>query len=128
MPYTNDGANICQRALAGNAISAATRYLALYVGDPTSSGVEVSATGYSRLSRTAAQLPVTNNGISTNMGEWDDSANASWGTPTYVALMSASSGGDVLAYGQLSPAISEIVTGTRVFTEAGDITFTIPLS
>ena len=115
MPYTNEGALICQNALAGVAQAAASRYLALFVGDPTGAGAEVSAAGYARLERTAAQMPRNNNAISINMGEWDDAADESWGTPDYVALMDADSGGNVaVAYAQIAPALAEITTGSRV--------------
>ena len=125
MPLTNAGAGLC---LSGPGLVAATRYWALFVGNPTSSGAEVSATGYSRLARTTSQMIVTNNAVSISAAEWEDSAEASWGTPTYVAMMSAQNGGSVLAYELISPALVEIITGTRVYTEAGDLTITIPLS
>ena len=63
------------------------------------------------------------------MGEWDDSANASWGTPTWVTgFHSALTGGTLYWEAEISPALSEITTGTRVFTNAGDVTLTVPLS
>ena len=125
MPLTDSGRTDCY---SGPGLRGATRWLALYVGDPTSSGVEVTATGYARLQRTTAQMPVTSGEIRVAMGEWDDSADASWGTPTYVAVMSAATGGDVKWYAEISPALAEIVTGSRVFTEAGDVRIQIPLS
>ena len=125
MPLTNAGAEVC---LSGPGLVAATRHYSLFVGDPSGAGVEVSATGYGRLARTTAQQTVTDNAVSVSAGEWEDSAQASWGTPTYVGIHTASSGGDLLAYDDISPALSEIVTGTRVFMNAGDITITIPLS
>lgn len=125
MPLTNAGAGVC---LSGPGLVAATRHLSLFVGDPTASGVEVTATGYSRLARTTAQMVVTDNAVSVSAGEWEDSAQASWGAPTYVGVHTASSGGDLLAYQQIDPALSEIVAGTRVHANAGDITVTIPLS
>ena len=128
MALLNAGAALMLNALSGAAQSAATRYLSLYVGQPSVSGTEVSATGYARLARTAAQITVSNNELSVNMGEWDDSANASWGTPTWVGFHDAVTGGDLLFEAEISPALSEIVTGTRVFTNAGDVELTIPLS
>ena len=128
MPTTNAGATLMLQPMRGALVAAATKYLALYVGDPTSGGTEVTGTGYARLERSTTQISITNNELSVTMGEWDDSADVSWGTPDYVALMSALTGGNVLFYGLLSPAITEIVAGTRVFTNTGDITFTIPLS
>ena len=105
-----------------------TRYLSLYVGDPQVSGVEITATGYSRLTRTTGQMPVTSGQIRIAMGEWDDSADASWGTPDYVGVHDAASGGNLKWSVPISPSITEIVAGSRVFTEADDITFQIPLS
>ena len=125
MPVTNAGAGLC---LSGPGLVAATRYFSLYVGDPSGAGTEVSATGYARLSRTAANMTVTDNAVSVAAGEWEDSAQASWGTPTYVGMHSAAAGGTLYAYELISPALSEIITGTRVYAEAGDITITIPLS
>ena len=125
MPLTNAGAGLC---LSGPGLVAATRHFSLYVGDPSGSGTEVSATGYGRLSRTTSQMTVTNNAVSVSAGEWEDSAQASWGTPTYVGMHSAASGGTLYAYQEISPSLSEIITGTRVFANAGDITITIPLS
>ena len=125
MPFTNLGAQHC---LNGDSLCGETRYLALFDGNPTSGGTEVSGTGYARLARTSAQMPVTNNAVSISAGEWDDSADVSWGTPDYVALMQALTGTTVMAYAAISPAITEIVQGSRVFMNAADITATIPLS
>ena len=125
MPFTSAGVVVC---FSGPGLVAVTRYLALIVGDPTAAGVEVSATGYARLARTTAQMPITGNEARIDMGEWDDSANASWGIPTYVGLYTAATGGTLLAYGQISPALSEITSGSRVFANAADNIFRIPLS
>ena len=128
MALLNEGAAIMLSAIAGSAQAAATRYIGLSVGQPSASGVEVSATGYARLARTAAQITVTGNVLSVNMGEWDDSADASWGAPTWVGFYTALTGGTLLFEAQISPALSEIVTGTRVFTNAGDVQLTVPLA
>ena len=96
MPTTNAGATLMLQPMRGALVAAASKYLALYVGDPTSGGTEVTGTGYARLERTTTQISITNNELSVSMGEWDDSADVSWGTPDYVALMSALTGGNVL--------------------------------
>ena len=90
MPTTNAGATLMLQPMRGALVAAATKYLALYVGDPTSGGTEVTGTGYARLERSTTQISITNNELSVTMGEWDDSADVSWGTPDYVALMSLS--------------------------------------
>ena len=125
MPLTNAGAGLC---LSGPGLVAATRHFSLFDGDPDGAGTEVAATAYTRLSRTTGQMVVTDNAVSVAAGEWEDSAQASWGTPTYVGMHSAATGGTLYAYQEISPTLSEIITGTRVFANAGDITITIPLS
>ena len=108
--------------------SGQTRWLALFAGNPTESGAEVSATGYARLLRSSSQMTVTDNELSVSMGEWDDSTNATWGTPDHVAFMTAATGGTILAYTTISPALSAaIAAGDRVFTEEGDIRMQIPI-
>lgn len=125
MPLTNEGAKACLDGT--NGLVGATRYFALATGSG-GTGTEVSATGYARLARTTAQMTVTNNAVSVAAGEWEDSAEASWGTPTEVRMYDASTGGNMLAYEAIFPALSEIGVGARVFLNAGDITITIPLS
>ena len=123
MPYTLAGALVCLAGFSGQ-----TRWLALFAGNPTESGAEVSATGYARLLRSSSQMTVTDNELSVSMGEWDDSTNATWGTPDHVAFMTAATGGTILAYTPLSPALSAaIAAGDRVFTEEGDIRMQIPI-
>ena len=124
MPLTNAGA---EQLLEGG-LDNTTRYFSLFVGDPSGAGVEVSAAGYVRLARSAAQMTVVGNELSVDAATWEDSAQASWGTPTYVGLHSAAAGGTLLAYAVVSPGLSEIAAGTEVFVEDGDITVTIPLS
>ena len=128
MALLNAGATLMLQTLSGLAMSAATRYFSLHVGQPSTSGVEVTGTGYARLARNAASHSVNQNILSLAMGEWDDSADASWGTPTWIGCYTALTGGTLLWELELSPALSEIVTGTRVFTNAGDIEFRVPLS
>ena len=122
---TNSGAADC---LSGPGLRAATRHLGLFVGDPSSGGAEVAAAGYARLARTVAQMPIVDNQIRIAMGEWDDQANASWGTPDHVGVFDQAAGGNLKWYVPITPAITEIVQNARVFTEAGDIVFTLTLS
>ena len=114
------------QAMGGQAIAAASKYVSLFDGQPSVSGTEVTGTGYARLARTAAQISVNNNILSVTMGEWDDSADVSWGTPTWVGFHTALTGGTLLFEAQISPGLTEIVAGTRVFTNAGDVELTVP--
>ena len=128
MALTNAGAGIMLQAISGLAMSSAVRHCSLHVGQPSASGVEVTGTGYARLARNAATASINQNIMTVAMGEWDDSADASWGTPTWLGVYTTLTGGTLLWELELSPTISEIVTGTRVFTNAGDIEFRVPLS
>ena len=125
MPLTNSGAQVC---LDGPGLAAVTRYIGLFVGNPNGSGVEVSASGYARLTRTAGQMPVANNVVTINAGEWSASTEASWGTPDYIGVFTTAGGGTLLAYEEISPALAGILMGARVFSNTGDITVTIPLA
>ena len=53
---------------------------------------------------------------------------SSWGTPTWVGFHTALTGGTLLFEAQISPGLTEIVAGTRVFTNAGDVELTVPLA
>ena len=130
MPTTNAGATLMLQPMRGALVAAATKYLALYDGNPDSGGTEVTGTGYARLERSTTQISITNNELSVSAWENGTTAptcqlgNAGLRCPDVSYL----TGGNVLFYGLLSPALTEIVAGTRVFTNTGDITFTIPLS
>ena len=126
MGLTNLGAGLC---LSGPGLVAADRWFSLFLGDPEGVGVEVAAAGYARLARTPAQLVVANNVFSVTAGEWDDSADVSWGVPTHVGIHTDLDGADSLVFGQIiDPVLSEIIAGTRVFAGAGDLTFTLALA
>ena len=125
MPLTTSGQSDAYKG----GVASETRYLALFDGDPTnSSSDECSGGGYARLSKTAAQQPVSGGQIRISMGEWDDSADDDWGVMTHVAMFDASSGGNLKWWALISPALPAIVAGSRVFSNAGDITVEIPLS
>ena len=124
---TASGRDDCYNGTNGG-LRGETRWIALFVGDPDSSGTEVSATGYARLQRTAAQMPVSGGKIRIAAGEFEDAAQASWGTPTFWAVYDAATGGNRKYSAPIAPAISEIAVGARVFTNANDLEFEIPLS
>lgn len=76
-------------------------YLALYTVAPTdsTSGTEVSGGSYARQ---AVTMTVTGDTASNSANvEWPE-ATASWGTVVAAAVMDASSGGNIIAYGNLT--------------------------
>jgi len=97
-------------------------YIALFVGDPTdagSGGAEVSGNNYGRIvmnSWDAAASRATKNTNQINFAE----ATGSWGTVTHFAIYDAITGGNFLAYGDLTSP-KAIGTGDNVYFVAGDI-------
>lgn len=76
-------------------------YLALYTVAPTdsTSGTEVSGGSYARQ---AVTMTVTGDTASNSANvEWPE-ATASWGTVVAAAVVDASSGGNIIAYGNLT--------------------------
>ena len=89
----------------------ATMYMALFTSDPGEGGSvsgEPSGNGYARTAITFAAATarrVTQTGIVT----FPQVVTASWGTLTHWAIMDASSGGNMLAYGALQTSIVTVV-------------------
>jgi hypothetical protein len=110
-----------------------TRYLALFTG--TSSTVlanleagtltnEVSTSG-SAYARKAVTFAASSNGSSsTNANVVFDTATASWGTITCIAVMDALTGGNVLFAGALT-ASKVIDSGDTFQVTAGNLTVTL---
>jgi hypothetical protein len=78
-------------------------YVALYTADPTDAGggTEVSGGSYARVNHNAWNT--ASGGSSTNDGAIEfPTATANWGTVTAVGLFDASSGGNLLVWGELT--------------------------
>ncbi|CAB4124472.1 hypothetical protein UFOVP62_4 [uncultured Caudovirales phage] len=87
----------------------ASKYLALYVGDPTSGGTEVSTSG-SAYTRLASNFTISSNVAANSSSlEWSP-ASSTWGTVTHAAIYDASTGGNMLVSAPLSVA-KPITTG-----------------
>lgn len=103
--------------------SPTTVYVALYTVAPTdsTSGTEVSGGGYARQS---AAFTTTNN-AATNSGAIEfPTATAGYGTVVAVAILDASSGGNMLAYASLA-ANKTIDSGDVFRIPAGDLDITL---
>jgi hypothetical protein len=81
----------------------AATYVALFVGDPSSGGTEVSTSG-SAYVRKSASFTVTS-GAATNSAaiEWSPATSA-WGSISWVAIYDASTSGNQLVTAQLTSA------------------------
>lgn len=125
MPLTNAGAQAC---LKGPGLFAATRYASLHTGAgiPTSA-TELTVSEYSRLEVTPAEAVGSGNRVEIAMQDWINEVTQNWGDPTILGWYTAENGGTLLAWSAIQD-IDAIVTGDRVYTEAGDIAFALPLS
>lgn len=105
------------------------QYVALFKGDPEGAGVEVSGTGYARqaLGWGASNFTRTDSEVTNdNDIDFTASAGSDWAPSgnevTHMAIMTASSGGDIMESAELDvPRI--IMTGDPVSFLAGQITW-----
>lgn len=97
----------------------ATIYVGLYTSDPgeAGSGTEVSGGSYARQS---AAFTVTDNAAENTSAIEFPTATASWGTITHVAVLDASTAGNVLASAALA-ASKTIGSGDVLRINAGDL-------
>ena len=107
--------------------TAGSLWVALWIGDPTdaaSGGAEASYTSYARVAvaRTSGAWTVTGN-TATNAADIDfpASTGGTGGTVTHAAIMTAASGGTMLAKGALSPNIA-LASGVQPRIPAGGYT------
>ena len=125
MPFSNYLANeILDDVFSGNAYTVpGTFYLALYTATPSASGggTEVSGGGYAR--QTVAFTTTAQTSSNTAAVEYP-TATANYGTVTSVGVFDASSGGNLLAFGNLS-ASKTISTGDVLRIPAGDLDITL---
>ena len=96
-----------------------TKYLALYTVAPTdsSAGTEVTGGGYARQTVT---LTTSGSDTTNSAAEEYPTATAGYGTVVAVAVLDASSGGNMLAYASLT-ANKTIATGDVIRVPAGDL-------
>ena len=101
----------------------AALYVALFVGDPSSGGTEISTSG-SGYVRQSASFTVTS-GVASNTAdiEWPV-ATSTWGSISWVAIYNASTGGNQLVTAQLTSA-KTIAAGDVIRIPANDLDVTL---
>jgi hypothetical protein len=105
MPFTSytDNKLIDHLLGSGTYTKPASKYVALYVGDPMGSGTEVSTSG-TAYSRQSGSFTVSG-GTATNSANIEYSAATStWGSINYIAIFDASTGGNMLVSAALTSA------------------------
>jgi len=118
---------VLDHVFGGNAYTApSTLYVALYTSAPsdTGGGTEVSGGGYVRQTATFT-VSGTNPTTASNTGAIEyPTATANYGTVTSVGIFDALSGGNLLAYANLTT--SKVVSTGDVFRfNAGDLDVTL---
>lgn len=118
---------VLEHVFGGNAYTApSTLYVALYTSAPsdTGGGTEVSGGGYVRKTATF-NVSGTNPTTASNAGAIEyPTATANYGTVTSVGIFDALSGGNLLAYANLTA--SKVVSTGDVFRfNAGDLDVTL---
>lgn len=103
--------------------SAATRpsawYVALFTTDPTDAGTGTEVTGGS-YARKAVTFNVTNDTAVNAANVLFDTATASWGAISHVAVYDAATGGHLLFHGAAS-STKQIDTGDAYLISAGNL-------
>ncbi len=99
-------------------------YLGLLTAEPGEDGTglaEPSGNGYQRVQTSASDWNVSTGGFLDNSGDIVfPMATGNWGTVTYFAFFDAATGGNMLAYGTLSPT-KVIGSGAIAKFNAGDL-------
>lgn len=106
-----------------------TTYIALYTAAPSDSGggTEVTGGSYARVAVTnnATNWPAASAGAKANGTVFDfGTASANWGTVVAMAILDASSGGNFLAWGDLT-ASKTINNGDSATFPVGDLDITL---
>ena len=111
--------------------SSATLYLALFTAvtgleaNSPSAEVSTSSTAYARKAVAFSAATGTNTTTSVTSGTVTfDPATASWGTITHIAVMDASTSGNVLFYGAVTTS-KTIDTGDTFQVSAGNLTISL---
>lgn len=126
MPFSPDLRNKLMQAVfhQGTYSGPPKFWVALFNGDPTNTGTEISGGGYVRLE---AQLTVTgSSATNSNKILWEP-ATTDWGNVNYAALYDNDAGGNLLATSALTqPFTITIDTSARI--APGALTIDLPAS
>lgn len=109
------------------AYTAPTIYIAVSTADPLEDGsglAEPVGNGYTRIATAGADWTRTGNVVSNGAVETFPEATGSWGTLTHIALMDASTAGNVIASSALT-ASKAVATNDTLRFPAGEIDFTM---
>ena len=119
-------ASVYAKNLYANYATSADMYLALCYSSPSptddgSSLLEVSGTGYSRVTLTSANWSAAASGVCTYNASHTLNPGSDWGVISYYAVCDAATGGNLIAFGPLA-ATFEANNGSAVKIQSGTLT------
>lgn len=104
--------------------TAPTPYLALFTAQTEASQTEVSGGSYARVSASGKFAAPAAGAVANNASIAFAAASASWGTVTGFGIYDASTGGNLLAWGDLS-ASKTVGSGDTVSFASGALSLTL---
>lgn len=126
--------NYLENALLNHTLTAtaytqpSTRYLALFTADTgletNSPSAEVSTSGTAYIRKAVTFGAAVSGTSATNATVTFDTATASWGNITHIAVMDAVTSGNVLFYGALTTA-KQIDTADTLQVSSGNLTVSL---
>ena len=134
--YTEDRTlDFWLKANSQSSTAPATVYVGLFTSDDSTGGTsdnleagtltnEVSTSGTAYVRKAVTFGTISNGSVSNSANITFDTAAANWGTITHVAVMDASTAGNVLFYGALDTA-REILTDDTFQITTGNLTVTL---
>lgn len=108
---------------SGTYTKPSTLYLALYVGDPLTTGAEVSTSG-SAYARQAITFTISGGTASNTSSVEFSAATTNWGTLDYCAIYDASTNGNMLVSAPLTSA-KTIAVGDILRFQAANLSVTL---
>ena len=127
MPFTNAGAGRCFRG----GLVASDQFAGLHTASTPTAANEFSAAGYEALEIAPSAWSIAGEMASLNATlEWASAAAAEWGDPMHVGFwrhQTNRGASDLLAFMAVAQDVDNIVLGTRVFVQSGDLIHRIPL-
>lgn len=125
MPFHSDFRNdICDVIANVGALAAITPYCALFDGDPSGAGTEVTE-DIDSSGRKAITFDSPSNGVMANASDVDFGLAENPADVTHFAIFDAATEGNLIAWAALTGGSESIVAGNAVRFNADDLTVTV---
>ena len=125
MPLTDFGARICLQVLRGEAADTHDFYLSLHSGKPSDGQNEFGAGGYVRVQILPTVWTVLGRTQTSNTGITFPTPTEDWGTPRWVGVYDAVTGGNLIWETELPPNVAAVSAGDPVSVGRGSLSMAI---